>query len=75
MCGFMPLSLLIGGTSMGMSVIVTVNRETIELKIRILKTQIELDIKKEDSRSLANHQLALEEHLNILEKIKCEGAI
>lgn len=70
MCDFMPLLLLMGGTSMGISVVVTGNQEQIERKIRILKTQIELDIKKEDSRSLANHQLALETHLNALENMK-----
>ncbi|WP_410495790.1 hypothetical protein QTL86_19125 [Cellulosilyticum sp. ST5] len=60
---------------MGMSVIVTGNRETVERKIRILKTQIELDIKKEDSRSLANHQLALEAHEDRLNKLNAEGVV
>ena len=75
MRGFMPLSLLIGGTGMGMSVIATGNRELIERKIRILKTQIELDIKKKDDRSLVNHKLALEAHLNTLNDMECEEAI
>lgn len=69
MCGFMPLSLLIGGTSMGMSVVITGNKETIERKIRILKTQIELDKKKNDRRSLSNHKFALKVHEEKLSKL------
>ncbi|QEH67299.1 hypothetical protein [Cellulosilyticum sp. WCF-2] len=60
---------------MGMSVIVTGNRETVERKIRILKTQIELDINKEDSRSLVNHQLALEAHEDRVNKLNAEGVV
>ena len=52
---------------MGMSVIVTGDRNLIEHKVRILKTLIELDKRKKDAKSLANHQIALKAHEEKLE--------